>query len=120
MEAIVSASKERELTHKRIRIAVLDTGYDPDAIFFSRERKKRLRHWKDYVEKDQLHAKDEDGHGTHVLSVLMKVAPAADVFVARVARDSADLQNATENVAKVSHHYQLWPMKYFLISCWRC
>ncbi|KAK3935255.1 hypothetical protein QBC46DRAFT_358388 [Diplogelasinospora grovesii] len=100
MEAVVSAFQGKELAKRRIRIAVLDTGYDPGAVFFNRGRKRRLVGWRDYVEKDQPHAKDEDGHGTHVLSVLMQVAPAADIFVARVARDTPDLQNATGNIAE--------------------
>jgi hypothetical protein len=45
---------------------------------------------------------DEDGHGTHVLSILMKVAPAANFYVARVARDTEDLVNSTINVAEVN------------------
>ncbi|KAF7552213.1 hypothetical protein G7Z17_g4462 [Cylindrodendrum hubeiense] len=92
--------EDKALAENRICIAVLDTGYDPDAIFFGRERKMRLKGWKDYVEKDQSIQLDEDGHGTHVLSVLMKVAPAADIYVARIARNSPDLRNATENVAE--------------------
>lgn len=95
------------LAKNKTRIAILDTGYDPDAIFFNKHQKRRLKDWKDYVEKDQPFQKDEDGHGTHVLSVLMKVVPAADIYVARVARNTHDLQNATQNVAEVSLHFQL-------------
>ncbi|EJP63535.1 Peptidase S8/S53, subtilisin/kexin/sedolisin [Beauveria bassiana ARSEF 2860] len=91
------------LASKRIRIAVLDTGYDPDAIFFNRERKKRLKGWRDFTVKAQPVGKDEDGHGTHVLSVLMQVAATADIYVARVARDTSELQYSTQNVANMSH-----------------
>ncbi|KAH8750662.1 peptidase S8/S53, subtilisin/kexin/sedolisin [Hyaloscypha finlandica] len=85
----------------RIRIVVLDTGYDPNAIFFvNKQRTRRLKGWKDYVETDQPDPKDEDGHGTHVVSVLMKVAPAADIYFARVARGSRDLEKAAGNVAE--------------------
>ncbi|KAI0906589.1 peptidase S8/S53 domain-containing protein [Ustulina deusta] len=91
---------KKELKEKRIRIAVLDTGYDPDAVFFNKDRKRRLRSWRNYIEEDQPHANGEDGHGTHVVSVLMKVAPAADIFVARVTQDATDLQNASGNIAQ--------------------
>lgn len=47
--------------------------------------------------------KDEDGHGTHVLSILMKVTPTADFYVARVARTKNDLANSTWNVAQVGY-----------------
>lgn len=99
---VLSAFQTGERAEKRIRIAVLDTGYDPGAIFFNRYRNRRLKAWKDFVEVDQPTPKDGEGHGTHVLSVLMQVAPAADIYVARVAKDTSELQHATENVAKVS------------------
>lgn len=108
-EAVLSAFQTKELAKERTRIAVLDTGYDQGAVFFNRQRNRRLRGWKDYVERDQPRAKDEHGHGTHVLSVLMKVAPGADIFVARVARDTLDLANAAGNIAEVSRYSQLLP-----------
>ncbi|KAI3325795.1 hypothetical protein HD806DRAFT_491247 [Xylariaceae sp. AK1471] len=99
MTKLVTAFDETELADKRIRIAVLDTGYDPGAIFFDRDRRSRLKDWKDYVERDRT-IKDEDGHGTHVLSVLMQVAPAADIYVARIARGTPDLLTSSANVAE--------------------
>lgn len=99
---VLFAFQRTDMAEKRIRIAVLDTGYDPGAIFFNRDRRRRLKVWKDFVELGQGTPKDEEGHGTHVLSVLMQVAPAADIFVARVAKDTSELQHATETIAKVS------------------
>lgn len=108
MKDMLFAFEREEMADERIRIAVLDTGYDPDAVFFNRERRKRIRGWQDYVEKGQAQAKDEDGHGTHVLSVLMKVAPAADIFVGRVARDTLGLQHAAKSIAEVGRHLLLF------------
>ena len=89
---------------ERIRIAVLDTGYDPATTFFKDpDRRRRIRKWKDYVVEGSTTGQDKNGHGTHVLSLVMKVAPAADIYVARVARDTKDLENSTGNVAKVKH-----------------
>ncbi|RSL74845.1 hypothetical protein CEP51_011412 [Fusarium floridanum] len=86
---------------KRIRIAVLDTGYDPEAIMFKTpKRKRRIQKWKDYVIEDSTTRRDEDGHGTHVLSLVMKVAPAADIYVARVARDTEGLAHSTKNISE--------------------
>ena len=48
---------------------------------------------------------DCDGHGTHVLSVAMKVAPAADICVARIAKNTEDLQNAAANIERVRQRY---------------
>lgn len=81
---------------------MLDTGYDKQAAFFDDEnRKPRLKDWRDYVEKDNKIPIDHDGHGTHVLSLLMRMAPAADIFVARIAKNTESLGGAVENVAKV-------------------
>lgn len=71
-------------------------------MFFTRPRLQRLKGWKDWVEHRKQPC-DEGGHGTSVLSVLMKVAPYADVYVARVARSEEDLLNASDNIAKVSY-----------------
>ena len=88
-------------SHTRIRIAVLDTGYDPNAEFFvNRDRRARLRGWKDCVA-DSQDPGDEHGHGTRVLSLLMKMAPMADVYVARVAKNSSGLERSSESIADV-------------------
>ncbi|KAF7161736.1 hypothetical protein CNMCM5623_007223 [Aspergillus felis] len=87
----------------RIKIAVLDTGYDPETDFFrDKQRKRRIKAFQDWVVKDSTTAEDEDGHGTHVLSLVMKIAPAADIFVCRIARGrgTQDLRDASGNVAE--------------------
>lgn len=84
-----------------MRIAVLDTGYDAKSRFFSTpSRKNRLVKWRDFVS-GESEPVDCDGHGTHVLSLAMKVAPAADVCVARIAKNTEDLQNAATNIEQV-------------------
>lgn len=80
-------------------MAVLDTGYDEDAAFFSRPRIDRIRGWKDFVNSSST-AIDESGHGTHVVSLLMRVAPYADIYVARVARNINSLSNSSTNIAE--------------------
>lgn len=96
----------------RIRIAVLDTGYDPNSAFFlDRARKRRIQMWKDMTTADATTARDEHGHGTHVLSLLMKVIPSADFYVARVARNTGELAESTNNVARVSTLISLYPHK---------
>lgn len=88
---------------ERIRIAVLDTGYDPDAIFFQhRIRRQKLVRWRDWVDNAE-DPQDSHGHGTHLVSLIMKVAPEAEICVARVAKDPKDLTGASENVAAVSN-----------------
>lgn len=85
-----------------IKIAVLDTGCDHEAVFFhSPERSNRIKCWKDWVD-DSANLEDCDGHGTHAVALAMKMAPAADIFIARVAKDREKLEGASDAVAKVS------------------
>lgn len=93
--------------HRRVRIAILDTGYDPDALFFQPpSRRNRLVQWKDWVDGAQ-EPEDRHGHGTHLVSLIMQMAPEADICVARVSKDQKGLARASESVAEVStppHH----------------
>jgi hypothetical protein len=90
----------------RPKVAVLDTGYDPKSSFLTNSREKRLRgHWKDFWE-DLQYPKDDDGHGTSMLGLILKIASFADIYVARIAGGGNDMLNERErtsdNLAKVS------------------
>ena len=94
-------------TYRRTRIAVLDTGYDPAAEFFSnRDREVRLCGWRDWAF-DSKSPTDEDGHGSRVLSLLMKMTPLADIYVARVAKNSNGLKSSSIALAEVSCDIEL-------------
>ncbi|WAO91652.1 Peptidase-S8 domain-containing protein [Fusarium falciforme] len=83
----------------RVRIAILDTGYDSKTQFFQPpSRKKRIVHWKDFTGRQDEHV-DCDGHGTHVLSLAMKIAPGAEICVARVANSANDLTHSASRIA---------------------
>ncbi|KAJ5443340.1 subtilisin-like protein [Penicillium cf. griseofulvum] len=85
---------------RRVRIAILDTGCDDNApFFFSPDVEGRLKDWKDWVDgSDQ--PEDCHGHGTHLVSLVLKCAPEADIYVARVAKSPDQLLDSSENVAK--------------------
>ena len=86
-----------------IRVAILDTGCDMAAEYFSSfpENEERLHgHWKDWVDNERSPV-DQHGHGTALAILLMRMIRNADVFVARVARNVKELQNAEDNIAKV-------------------
>lgn len=110
MEAITTSMFNRNMVQQwlrkadipRIKVAVLDTGFDGESTFFTRARSNRVRQWKDWIF-DSPNPEDLDGHGTHVPSLLMKVAHAADVSVARVAAGSKDLTKSSRDVAEVLH-----------------
>jgi hypothetical protein len=79
----------------------LDTGCDEQASWFTDTRYDRLREWKDFVDGSGKRV-DVDGHGTHLVSLIMKIAPHADICVARVSKDAKSLDSGSENVAEAS------------------
>ena len=84
-----------------VRIAILDTGCDDNASFFhSPDNGSRLKEWKDWVD-DSDHWQDNHGHGTHLVSLIMNIAPTAHIYVARVAKNPDELLIADETVAEV-------------------
>lgn len=83
------------------RIAVLDTGCDDGSLFFfDPDQASRLREWKDWTE-ESVEYQDCHGHGTYLISLVMKLSPGAHIYVARVAKSPEELLNSSENVAKV-------------------
>ena len=91
-----------------VKIAVLDTGCDLEAVFFhSRARRSRIKDWKDWVNNPAAECKDCNGHGTHAVALAIKTAPAADIFIARVARHREELQGVSEVIVNVSASFEL-------------
>lgn len=60
--------------------------------------------WKDYWQSATM-PQDNDGHGTAMLSIVHRIAPFADVCVARIAGKDEDLKSnlkmTSNNLAKV-------------------
>ncbi|RYP66887.1 hypothetical protein DL771_007544 [Monosporascus sp. 5C6A] len=69
-------------TPEKIRIAVLDTGIDPTDTMIKPAmlRIKDKRSWVGSPE----NCVDNYGHGTHVTRLLIKMAPAAEIYVAKI------------------------------------
>jgi hypothetical protein len=93
----------------RIKIAIIDTGFEETVPFFHLpHRRRRIKDWKDWV-KDSPEPTDIAGHGTHIVSLIMTIAPDADVYVARVAEDRKGLEGASDEiVAKVIPTWALY------------
>lgn len=74
-------------THDRIRIAVLDSGVDDMdskiryAMRFGRINTQKS---KSFVGKPNEWQQDTYGHGTHVTQLLLKTAPAAEIYVGKI------------------------------------
>ncbi|KAI9662763.1 MAG: hypothetical protein M1829_006158 [Trizodia sp. TS-e1964] len=87
-------------TRHRVRVAILDTGITINDDFLE-SRKGRIRSSKSFITGESS-TEDEIGHGTHVAALLLKVAPYADIFVARVSK-SGDLENPDYIANAISH-----------------
>jgi subtilisin family serine protease len=88
------------LPQRRIRIGILDTGIDTkNKIYFQSGRLEDDWCISFVGEPHEFH--DEDGHGTHCVSLLRKVAPDAEIYVAKVfSHKEIDLTQAM-NIPKV-------------------
>lgn len=85
-----------------VKIAILDTGFEFETTgHFGAfpEDEDRLR-WHDMV--DNSHEPiDEDGHGTALTTLLLRVARNAEIYVFRIARSREDLRSSHGNIAEV-------------------
>jgi hypothetical protein len=97
-ENIQNLSNER-----KIRIAILDTGIEEDNAFF--KGVKRTRREKDSPLKDRksftggLNVADSFGHGTDVASLILKVAPEANLYIAKISEGQEE--EGPEPIVKV-------------------
>jgi hypothetical protein len=108
-----------------IRIAILDTGIDAKRVGALKEkiqaehpglkahshRVKKLRTWiADEIfgtEPDEM--RDMHGHGTHASSLILKVAPYAELFVAQINREGDIFEPNPISVAQV-HAFRLFAL----------
>lgn len=85
-----------------IRIAVLDSGVDKTdrQILRNIEKTGRIRPWKTFVESPA----DEDscGHGTFVTKLLLRAAPAAHIYMAKICETKNINAKFMPGIAKVS------------------
>lgn len=95
--------KERRKVPPRgspLKIAILDTGYDENAPAFDLPgRSRKVKGWRDFVSCSPRPV-DADGHGTHLLTLLLQVECPANIYVVRVAESSKTLKSAEANIAE--------------------
>ncbi|KAH7388945.1 peptidase S8/S53 domain-containing protein [Cadophora sp. MPI-SDFR-AT-0126] len=78
--------KNPDIVYDCVKIAVLDTGIDTtENCIKGAVKQQRVKVVKSFVAGDTS-ADDDFGHGTHVASLLLKVAPRAKVFVLKIAK----------------------------------
>ncbi|KID96071.1 intracellular serine protease, partial [Metarhizium majus ARSEF 297] len=87
-----------------VRIAILDSGLDPENPFLIEDQQlanPRIKEARSFVHGTGPHdIRDEIGHGTHALGLLLKVAPCAEIYVARIAQRETLDPNTYDDIAK--------------------
>ncbi|KAJ5389012.1 subtilisin-like protein [Penicillium cataractarum] len=84
----------------KIRIAILDTGVDLGHPYFdekirtgsTQSRRESINECKSFLP-GKKGDEDAHGHGTHAASLLLRLAPNAKVYVARVVDDDGEISN---------------------------
>ncbi|KAK4243375.1 peptidase S8/S53 domain-containing protein [Corynascus novoguineensis] len=74
---------------KRVKVGILDTGIDmKNAVFQREEVRSRIKKRVDFCDPNGKEScRDRCGHGTHCTALINRIAPAADIYVGRVAVD---------------------------------
>jgi len=91
---------------KRVKVAILDTGIDlKNTAFKPEEVRQRIKKRVDFLNPGGK-AIDRCGHGTHCAALVNRIAPAADIYIGRVALDFKSGPNE-EIVAKVGNMERL-------------
>ncbi|RKL44096.1 hypothetical protein BFJ72_g3829 [Fusarium proliferatum] len=108
--------REAKLEHefKPVKVAILDTGCDAELPFCKIPRRKRsIRAWRDFASDGGEETsgpdcmEDQYGHGSLMTRLIMEAAPLAHIYVARVAKNTDELEYSSDQIAQVRNiHFQ--------------
>lgn len=102
------APTNNEKLRRPVRVAVLDSGVDM-ADPYLRGAARRIKKIKNWTDSDPDNWTDTYGHGTHVARLLIRVAPAADIYIARVSTGKHIAPEKTGLIAEVRCNPQSQP-----------
>lgn len=89
---------------KPVRIAILDSGFDPQHPLLVGDHLQldpRIKGVHSFAKGTQSQdMQDRIGHGTHALGLLLKVAPCAEVYIAKVASNETMDRDSYDSIAK--------------------
>lgn len=93
-------------TVEPVRIAILDSGFDPENPLLRDELGRidpRIKAAQSFVHgAESQDIRDEIGHGTHALGLLLKVAPCAEIYIGKIAHRATLNRNTYDDIAKAS------------------
>lgn len=89
-----------------VRIAILDSGFDPENPLLMTEDHRldpRIKDARSFVHQTEPHdVRDEIGHGTHALGLLLKVATCAEIYIAKIAHRETLTRDTFNDITKVN------------------
>ncbi|KAI0873178.1 hypothetical protein GGS24DRAFT_406175 [Hypoxylon argillaceum] len=95
-------------TFKPVRIAILDSGFDPENPFLMTGNQgldPRIKYAQSFVHQSKPQdIQDDIGHGTHALGLLLKVATCAEICIARIANRETLDRDTYDGIAKAINH----------------
>jgi subtilisin family serine protease len=105
MQPSAGSIENNPKTFKPVRIAILDSGFDPrnPQINDGQRLDPRIKGVQNFVRgTGPLDIQDEIGHGTHALGLLLKVATCAEIYIARVANQETLGHDSYDAIAEES------------------
>ncbi|KAL7914162.1 hypothetical protein GGI35DRAFT_236740 [Trichoderma velutinum] len=91
-----------------VRIAILDSGFDPENPLLMTDDQRldpRIKDARSFVNQTASYEiRDEIGHGTHALGLLLKVATCAEIYIARIANRETLDRGTYDDIAKAINH----------------
>lgn len=120
MQLSAKAIKNKSSAFKPVRIAIIDTGFDPrHPLILSQDHRQvdsRIKAAQNFANgADPRDVQDVVGHGTHALGLLLTVATCAEIYIAKVANQENVERDSYNAIAKVRFlKYITWQ---FLCIC---
>ncbi|RSL44909.1 hypothetical protein CEP53_011014 [Fusarium sp. AF-6] len=98
----------------RIKVAIIDSGVDPDDGWI-RARSSQIVDKRNWTSCQIDDCADICGHGTHITRLILKVAPAAEVYIAKVSKRKKFEPEVAGQVAQ----YQLMKAIEWAVGVWK-
>jgi hypothetical protein len=104
-----SLNKSHHWRSKKIRIAILDTGIDAVEDTLIQGAEDRIKEHCSFMKDlnpsaNPLDCQDVHGHGTHVTRLILRAAPSAEIFIAKISDGVIIDPQYLHRIARVSNN----------------